>query len=81
MVKVTLDWEAFKEYAEHCRVGAFQITELTGGYEIRVHVGQFAYKGTFKTVTEGEALAILTFCNDHGYIKVEETVTDDLFFA
>ena len=84
MVFVTSDWQAFKNYAENCRVGSIQQTPTTDGEEIRVMTGRFGYKREFKFVNgemkDQELLKEITkFAEIHGFIPVEESVPDDQF--
>jgi len=80
MVLVTHDWERFKEYAEHCRVGSYSKHEVMDGVEIRVMCGRFGYIGVYNKENTGLAKAI-RFCNLQGFIEVEESISDEMFHA
>jgi len=74
-------WEDIEEYANWCRYGAYQTREIMDGVEIRVVVGRFGYKKSFKDVQDQALKRILGFCKSGGFIKVLGNVPDDLFFT
>jgi len=86
MVRITNDWEGFKDYAEKCRLGAFQIKGTDKGLEIRVQAGRLGYIGIFPEGWEKqEALkrihdAMLEFVKHRDYIQIINTISDDFFF-
>lgn len=85
MVFVTFDWSAFKAYAENCHVGTIQTKQTVEGVEIRVLTGRFGFKAQFKMKDDGfyekqEVLdEINSFCELHGFIPVEGSVSDEQF--
>lgn len=86
MVRITNDWDSFKEYAERCRLGAFQIKHTEKGLEIRVHAGRLGYVGVFpegwqENETQKKAHeAMLDFLKARDYVQIVDTVSDELFF-
>lgn len=86
MVFVTFSWQAFKAYAENCRVGTIQQRTTCDGQEVRVLTGRFGFRREFKNVNgklENEELLteIVTFCELHGFIPVEHSVPDEQFHS
>jgi len=81
MVAVTYDWDSFKAYAEHCRVGTYSIHDEIGeNKEIRVKAGKLGFKSVLNPQSEWYK-EILEWCRVQGYIKIEEAVSDELFHA
>ena len=81
MVSLVESWEDIEEYAHWCRYGAYQTREIMNGVEIRVVVGKFAFKKSFKDTQDQALKRILGFCKAEGFIKVLGNVPDDLFFT
>jgi hypothetical protein len=86
MVRITNDWEGFKEYAERCRLGAFQIKHTEKGLEIRVHAGRLGYVGVFPEGWEEHEVVkkthddMLEFVKARDFLQIIDTVSDELFF-
>lgn len=80
MVDLVKDWRMLEEYAEGCRVGAFQVREVVEGWEVRVHVGRFGFVKTFKDEKDGELAHIRKFCEKAGFVEITGSVDDSLFF-
>ena len=79
MVYVTEDWDGFKAYAENCRVGTFQIKDVVEGVEFRVRAGRLGYIGIFTEEDDENLKLMLKFCRVQGFIRVETTLSDELF--
>ena len=79
MVYVTEDWSAFKSYAENCRVGTYQIKEVVEGVEIRVRAGRLGYIATYSDKENPDFKNVKKFCETSGFIKIELTISDEVF--
>lgn len=84
MVRVTKDWNAFKTYAQHCKLGAYQIRKTEEGTEIRVHAGRIGYIAVFADLNDpGQRQqydGVLRFCTVRGYVEIATTMSDEIFF-
>ena len=80
MVNIVKDWNQMEEYAEWCRIGQYQETSTLRGKEVRVQVGRFGYKKTFKDDKDLLLEHILDFCNHNGFIEVVDNIPDEQFF-
>lgn len=93
MVFLTLDWNAFKAYAENCRLGTFQVKETLEGIEIRVRAGRLGFKAHFvgaldqsepkfaDVESEKTFNEITEFCKLQGYTQVVGSIPDELFHS
>jgi len=74
-------WEDLEDYAERCRYGVYQVNEVLDGTEIRVVAGRFGYIGRFNDDKDQLQKHILRFCQAMNFIKVSNTIPDELFFS
>jgi len=84
MVNVTHDWGAFTKYSEHCRVGTYSVQDHQKGKEIRVSAGRLGYIAILDEANETQKQImdeILNWCEIQGFIRIEGTITDELFHA
>lgn len=85
MVDLVEDWEDIEVYTRYlgfwAKVGSYQFTKSSEGAEIKVRVGRFGYIKRFKESENSELLKILAFCQAEGFIKVQASVSNDLFYA
>lgn len=80
MVHVLDDWEAVKEYASYCTYGCYQVRSVGEEQEIKVLVGRFGYRGTFKK-DDPRLAEIVDFCLKNGFVQVVREVSEDGFFG
>lgn len=80
MVHVLDDWEAVKEYASYHEYGCYQVRSVGDEQEIKVLVGRFGYRGTFRK-GDPRLAEILDFCVKNGFIRVVREVGEDRFFG
>jgi len=84
-IPITYDWERFKQYAEHCHVGSYQIqpTPDNEHNEIRVHAGRFGFIATFEKTNpadQQQLIEITKFCQFEGFLQIDETVSEEDFY-
>lgn len=88
MVFITHDWNAFKNYAEFCRFGTYQIRTIQGGLEIRIRTGKLGFIRELMTDPETKQLPeelvkfldeAKEFCKIQDFVKVEGSITDETF--
>ena len=63
------------------KIGPYQPRKSDEGSEIKVCVGKFGYAKEFKEPEDPELIKILAFCQAEGFIKVQGSVSNDLFYA
>jgi hypothetical protein len=85
LVNLVEDWEDIEKYTQHqsywTRIGSYQLNKTAEGAEIKVGVGKFGFVKKFKTPEDPELIKILAFCKAEGFIKVQASVSDELFYA
>lgn len=85
MVNLVEDWEDIERYTRHLgfwtKVGSYQLKKSSEGAEIKVIVGKFGFIKKFKEAEDPILIRILAFCQAEGFIKVQASVSDDLFYA
>lgn len=81
MVNLVEDWASLEHYSQYCRYGTYQVKDVVDGIEIRVVVGRFGYIKTFKDTKDQLLNRILAFCETGCYIKVQGSISDELFFT
>jgi len=79
MVYVTEDFNAFQNYAENCRVGTYQIKQVVDGLEIRVRAGRLGYIAVYESDQDSTLKRIRRFCETQGFVKIEQTISDEVF--
>jgi hypothetical protein len=81
----TESWVLFKEYGEGCRRGYYSFHDKLDGVELRIHCGKLCFSRLFDPEAERgeEQQKILKemekFCEIQGFIKIEETTTEEYF--
>jgi hypothetical protein len=75
------EWDSLEEYAQCCRIGAYQLKDAVDGLELRVKVGRLGFVRTFKNAEDPLFNRILSFCNLRGFYKIQGHVDDELFFT
>jgi len=85
LVNLVEDWEDIEKYTQRLsfwtKIGSYQLKKSTEGAEIKVSVGKFGYIKKFKEPEDPELIKILAFCQAEGFIKVQASVSDELFYA
>lgn len=84
-IPVTYDWEKFKQYAEHCHVGSYQIADTSDNEhkEVRVHAGKFGFIGVYEKTEpsdQQQISEIIKFCQFEGFLQIDETVSEEDFY-
>ena len=80
MVNLVEEWEILEDYAGD-KQGFYQIIEDGAEtVEIRVAIGRLGFKKEFQNKGDMLLNRILSFCKSRNYIKISETVRDELFF-
>ena len=79
MVSITEDWLGFEGYAQHCRVGTYQIKAVVDGVEVRVKAGKLGFIGVYADQDHVDLKRIVKFCRSRGFIRVEQSIADELF--
>ena len=82
-------WEDIEKYTQRLsfwtKLGSYQLNKSNEGAEIKVSVGKFGYIKKFKESEDPELIKILAFCHAcmhaEGFIKVQASVSDELFYA
>jgi hypothetical protein len=79
------DWEDIERYTRHlgfwAKTGSYQLKKFNESAEVKVSVGKFGYIRKFKEAEDPELIKILAFCQAEGFIKVQASVSDELFYA
>ncbi len=81
MVNLVEDWEVLQEYAGD-KQGYYQVLgdEETKQVEIRLAVGRLGFRRIFEKTPDPLLSEIMTFCRARKYVRISETVRDELFF-
>lgn len=79
MVNLVDDWEVLEEYAGD-KQGYYQVLSTDGTIEIRIAIGRLGFKKEFDNNADPLLNRILSFCKTRKYIRISETVRDELFF-
>jgi len=81
----TSDWPAFEDYARNCKVGFYMVSDDVGGRKrVRVRAGRLAYDNSFDLKDHDQDTlytAILEFCKIQGFIRIEGSVAEEVFFS
>ena len=85
MVRVTSDWKGFKNYSEHCKLGVFQVRTTEEGTLVKVAAGRLGFEKVFTNLEEPEESelyqTIMAFCDHRGFVKINYSISDELFLA
>jgi len=85
LVNLVEDWEDIERYTRYlgfwAKVGSYQLRKSNEGAEIKVSVGKFGYIKKFKEAEDPELIKILAFCQAEGFIKVQASVSNELFYV
>jgi len=79
LVNLVEEWETLEDYAGD-KQGYYQVLGNIGTIEVRVATGKLGFKKEFDDNADPLLTRILTFCKFRNYIKISETVRDELFF-
>ena len=79
MVNIVENWEVLEEYAGD-KQGYYQVLDNDGTVEIRVAMGKLGFRKEFDNSADPLLTRILAFCKARKYVRVSETVRDELFF-
>ena len=79
MVNLVEDWEVLEEYAGD-KQGYYQVLGNVGTVEVRVAIGKLGFRKEFDNSSDALLTRILAFCKTRKYVRVSETVRDELFF-
>ena len=79
MVNLVEDWEVLQEYAGD-KQGYYQVLSTDGVVEVRVAIGKLGFKKQFDNNADPLLTRILAFCRTRKYVRISETVRDELFF-
>jgi hypothetical protein len=79
------NWNLFKEYAEHCRVGTYQIKDTVEGKEVTIQAGRFAIKMEFSDLKDPgqkeQFDELLEFCALNSFFEITGSINDEILFA
>jgi glutamine cyclotransferase len=79
-VNIIDEWEVFAKYA-HDKVGFYQILGADKNIEVRVSAGKAGFIKEFENAIDPLLTKILEFCEkERSFLRVGETVRDELFF-
>ena len=81
MVNLVEDWSYIVDQTKWCRYGIYQVREVLDGIEVRVKVGNFGFRKTFKNREDEELKRIIDFCKHEGFIKTLGSLPDEYFFS
>ncbi|MEM2130629.1 MAG: hypothetical protein QXZ70_08545 [Candidatus Bathyarchaeia archaeon] len=79
MVNLVDDWEVLEEYAGD-KQGYYQVLNTDGTIEIRIAIGRLGLKKEFDNTADPLLTRILSFCKTRKYVKISESIRDELFF-
>jgi len=80
LVNIIDEWEVFAKYA-HDKVGFYQILGADKNIEVRVAAGKAGFIKEFENAIDPLLTKILEFCEkERSFLRVGETVRDELFF-
>ena len=79
MVNLVEDWEVLEVYAGD-KQGYYQVLSTDGTIEVRIAIGRLGFKKEFDNNADPLLTCILSFCKTRKYIRISETVRDELFF-
>ena len=79
MVNLVEEWEVLEEYAGD-KQGFYQVLGDGESVEIRVAIGRLGFKKEFDNPEDPLLDHIIAFCKSQSYIKVSESIRDELFF-
>jgi hypothetical protein len=79
LVNLVENWEVLQEYAGD-KQGYYQVLSTDGAIEVRVAIGKLGFKKQFDNNADPLLTKILAFCRSRKYVRISETVRDELFF-
>lgn len=81
----TCDWDAFESYARNCKVGFFMVSDdVKSMKRVRVQTGRLAFECHFDLAADDQRRMyeeILDFVKVQGFIEIEGSVMEEVFFA
>jgi len=79
LVNLVEDWEVLEGYAGD-KQGYYQVFGIDGSVEVRVAIGRLGFRKEFDKKSDPLFSRILAFCSVRKYVKINESVRDELFF-
>jgi hypothetical protein len=79
LVNLVEDWEVLESYAGD-KQGYYQVLSNNGIVEVRVAIGRLGFRKEFDKKADPLFSRILAFCSARKYVKINESVRDELFF-
>ncbi len=79
MVNLVEDWETLEGYAGD-KQGYYQVLNNDGLVEVRVAIGRLGFRKEFDKKADPLFSRILAFCNTRRYVRINESIRDELFF-
>ncbi len=79
MVNLVEDWEVLQDYAGD-KLGYYQVINNDGFMEVRLTVGRLGFKKQFDNNADPLLDRIMSFCRTRKYVRISETIRDELFF-
>jgi hypothetical protein len=79
LVNLVEDWEVLEGYAGD-KQGYYQVLGSDGSVEVRVAIGRLGFRKEFDKKADPLFSRILAFCNARKYVRINESVRDELFF-
>jgi hypothetical protein len=79
LVNLVEDWETLEGYAGD-KQGYYQVLNGDGVVEVRVAIGRLGFRKEFDKKADPLFSRILAFCNARKYVKINESIRDELFF-
>jgi hypothetical protein len=79
LVTLVEDWEVLESYAGD-KQGYYQVLSSDGSVEVRIAIGRLGFRKEFDKKADPLLSRILAFCNTRRYVRINESVRDELFF-
>ncbi len=79
MVNLVEDWEVLLDYAGD-KPGYYQVINNDGLMEVCLTVGRLGFKKQFDNNADPLLDRIMSFCRTRKYVRISETIRDELFF-
>ena len=78
MVNTIDDWKILLDYTGG-KLGFYQLKETDGRVEVRILTGRLGFKKDYEP-DDKELNEILTFCENHRFIRISEYLREEEFF-
>lgn len=79
MVNLVEDWEVLEGYAGD-KQGYYKVLSSDGLVEVRVAKGRLGFRKEFDKKADPLFSRILALCNARKFVRINESVRDELFF-